>query len=244
MHIAVFQFGDPWYALASTSLVNGLLAAYPGSNIHWITSSENLPLFQYNKRLAEVCVGENSLHRKCDLAINLTPSPYCCQAMKSGDFGSRSGFVFDKNEIGVSDVSLSEILGVANGEQKTSKHVLQILFKLAGLKWRGEGYDLTYYPRNKMSKTKTGVAVDDDSLRQFIWDNLHLEYSKLWHVPMKQNLLKRIDEINRVKRIITNDWFCLHAAIALKKHVEFVDNQNYNMSVEFFGSGNHYRIET
>lgn len=243
MDIVVYQFGDPWYALASTSLVHGLRFAYPGCKIRWVTSEENFPLFAYNRRLTDVSIGENAPNSRCDLAVNLTPSPACCQAMKAGDFCDRRGFVFNKENVGVSDSSMLDILEVANGRQKTTKHVLQIIYSLAGLKWRGEGYDLSYYPRNKMRKTKTGVAVVDDSLRQFIWDGLKLEYSSLWHIPMKKNLLKRIDEINRVKRIITNDWFCLHASIALKKHVEFVDDQDYNMSVEFFGSGNHYRIE-
>ena len=67
--------------------------------------------------------------------------------------------------------------------------------------------------------------------------NIFLKY-----VRIRKRILKSIDEVNRCKTIITDDMFIVHAALALRKKVHFLDINNLNMNIEFFGQGQHYHI--
>jgi len=135
-----------------------------------------------------------------------------------------------------------EYFAIMHNRVRSDKNMLQVLYKLAGLTWKGEGYDLAYYPKNKTNKHRTGIAISNDALRQFVKNNLKLEMSEIHSVPIRKNLFKKMDEINRCVNIITDDLFILHASIALRKNVEFLDVLNTPTNVEFFGKGNHYRI--
>jgi len=242
MKIIIIQNGDPWQTLASSSLIRGFKIRYADCNITWITNTKSYDLLRYNERISELCVGLSPLKGKFDLAINLTPSLDSSQFIMRLDAVERRGFIASGTKIIGSDQGNESILSVFLGESSTDKNVLQLLFRLSGIKWEGDGYDISYFPRNKMKKGKTGIAVTNSSLRTYVKDNLELDYSDLWHVPIRNNLFKRIDEINRVKHLITDDLFCLHAGISLRKHVEFLDLSNLNMSIEFFNKGHHYRI--
>lgn len=242
MRFLILHHGDPWQSLAATSLIKGLSKRYPDCSLSWATSSESYPLYQFNQRLENIFVGKGPFKDKYDVTINLTPTEECARAMQETEAAERRGFVLQDSCLTTSEKSNDEFLPVLLGEASSSKNILQIYFRLAGMRWKGDGYDMSYYPRNKMKKSKTGIAVSDDSLRTFVKENLELDYSELWHVPLRSNLLKRIDEINRVKHLITDDLFCVHAGIAMRKHVEFLDTQNLNMSIEFFSKGNHHRI--
>lgn len=243
MNFLVLHHGESWQAVASTSLIRGLKWRYPDCHITWATSSENYPLFQYNERLNDICVGYGPFKGEFDVAINLCPVAEAAEALAATKASSKRGIISEANRLKTTSVENEDILEVLLGERRTSKHILQMYYRLAGERWKGEGYDLAYYPRNKMKKRKTGIAVADPNLRSFVKDNLRLDYSELWHVPMRANLLKRIDELNRVKHLITDDLFCAHIGIATRKHVEFLDTKNLNMTVEFFSKGHHHRID-
>jgi hypothetical protein len=131
---------------------------------------------------------------------------------------------------------------ILTGNKRSDKNILQLLYKFAEITWRGEGYSLNYFPRNKNNKQKTGVAVSNDLLKTFIIKNLHLQLSELHSVPLKEDIFKKIDEINRCQNIITDDLFILHAAIAYRKNVQFLDFYNLCYNIEFFGSGKHYKF--
>lgn len=243
MHFLVLHHGEPWQAVASTSLIRGLKRTEASCQITWATSPENYPLFQYNERLTDVCVGYSPLKGSFDVAINLIPSVSSGEMLAKTDAVSKLGFIEAKGKVTTIHPENDDILRVFLGERSTTKHILQMYYRLAGMRWRGEGYDLAYFPRNKMKRRKTGIAVGDNELRAFVKENLKLDFSDLWHVPLRENLLKRIDEINRVKHLITDDLFCAHVGIATRKHVEFLDTKNLNMGIEFFNKGHHHRID-
>jgi hypothetical protein len=113
---------------------------------------------------------------------------------------------------------------------------------MCNLTWRGEGYDLSYYPKNRNKDFKTGIAIKEINLRQYVKNNLKLKLSEMCTIPMRENILKKIDEINRCSNIVTDDLFVVHAGIALRKNVEFLDINGLSPKFEFFGRGNCYRI--
>lgn len=243
MNFLISHYGEPWQAVAATSLIKGLRAKHADCKISWATTSECFHLYQYNRNLEDVYVGPGSIKGGFDVAINLTPTMEAVKALDGTEASQKIGFVLSKGNVAPFVPENEDILEVLLGNRRTNKHILQMYYRLAGLRWRGEGYDFAYYPRNKMKKRKTGIAVSDPNLRSFVKDNLSLEYSEIWHVPLRTNLLKRIDEINRVKHLITDDLFSAHIGIATRKHVEFLDINNLNMSIEFFNKGHHHRID-
>lgn len=241
--IVILQYGEPWITLASTSVIKSIGNKYKKSTIDWATTSDSYSLLQYNSRIRDILVGYGPFHNSYDVAINLSPTKESCLTMNIIESDVKLGFGEIDGEIGYLNNDAKEGFEVLHKGLPSDRHILQIIFRIAGLKWRGEGYDLAYYPKNKMKKGKTGIAISDSRLRKYVKNNLQLNKSELWHVPMKQDILKRIDEINRCKRIVTNDLFSAHAAIAMRKHVEFLDDQGLNMGMEFFGNGNHIKFE-
>lgn len=238
----ILQYGSPWISLASTTLIKAMHKKHKKLSLDWATDQESYCLFQHNSRIRDLMVGYGPFHNQYDIAINLSPTAEACSVMTAIDANCKLGFGEFAGEIGCFNTEAEEGLNVLKDGATSERHILQILFRIAGLRWRGDGYDLAYYPKNKMKRGKTGIAIGDDDLRKYVKDNLNLSQSELWHVPLKQNLLKRIDEINRCKRIVTDDLFAAHASIAMRKHVEFLDKNGLNIHMEFFGNGNHIRL--
>jgi len=243
MKFLVIHNGEPWQSLAATSLIRGLKHRHENCLIDWATSVDSYCLFQFNKNLSEVYIGLGPFKGSYDVAINLTPTIEAVNSLEKISAISKIGFIKKNDHVGVSDSENEYMLQVFSGKENTSKNIFQMYYRLADMKWKGEGYDLSYFPRNRMKKRRTGIAVKDVSLRSYVKENLNLDYSELWHVPLRSDLLKRIDEINRVKHLITDDLFCVHAGIAMRKHVEFLDMNNFNMSIEFFSKGHSYKID-
>ena len=89
-----------------------------------------------------------------------------------------------------------------------------------------------------------GIAIANANLRNFVNDRLDLKASKLWIIPYKKNIVRRMDEINRCKRVITDDLFTSQIAIALKKFVYFLQIVPLAFNIEMFGSGKVYPVPT
>lgn len=241
--ILVLQYGEPWLNIASTSLIKALHKIYDNLSLDWATSQNSYCLFQHNPRIRDVMAGYGPFYNHYDIVINLTPTKEACSVMNNIKANKKIGFGETSGNIVYLNEEAEEGLKVLKYDYISERNILQILFRIAGLRWKGEGYDLTYYPKNKMKKNKTGIAIRDDDLRQYVKNNLNLKNSDIWHVPLKKNLLKRIDEINRCKRIVTDDLFTVHVSIAMRKHVEFIDKKRLNINMEFFGNGNHIRLD-
>jgi len=224
----VVHHGQPWESLCATSLIKRLHKENAGLSLDWATTEDSYCLFRYNKKIDNIFIGMPNSIDSYDFIITLS------------EIGRK---------LDIEDVSKTKLKGFLSIDcpkdvqsyfsgNKVDKHILQILFRASGLSWRGDGYDLAYYPKNKTKQTKTGIAISNGELRSYVKKNLALRLSEPWHVPLKQDLLKRIDEINRCQRIITDDLFTVHAALALRKHVEFLDSESFNAEIEFFGHGN------
>jgi len=128
------------------------------------------------------------------------------------------------------------------GQKKTRMNMFQIYFKIAGIKWRGQGYDFNYFPKSKCKTNKTGLAIANANLRNFIIDKLSLDESKLWIIPYKKNIFRKIDEINKCKRIVTDDFFTMNVASYLKKSIYFLKTLPYTTRIEIFNNGYIYNV--
>lgn len=124
-----------------------------------------------------------------------------------------------------------------NKSEHSSRNLFQMFFSMMGVTWNGEGYDFHYYPRNRQKKDTVGIAIRDSELKDYITTNIVIRDTKRWDIPIKMNVLKQADEINRCSHIITDDETCVHVALALRKNVEYVVTNEPNYSTEMFGSG-------
>lgn len=209
------------------SLIIGLQKLYPGSYVIWAGTSYCSELVRYNKRIkrildiaedfglktlemvfgADICVNASFSSKSKQFASNV-------KAPKTYGF-TRDGAVSHKAEF---------FENVISGKISTKKTLLQMYYDLADLRWRGEGYGLTYYPRVKQTEKCGLYLIDNDQ-----------EVVDCTKIKMPRPILKRLDIVNKYAEIVTNDLFTAHASIALRKKCTLIMDLPYQM--EFFGRG-------
>lgn len=242
MNIAVLNYGEPWHVLVSTSLIRGLKRKYPDSDIYFFSSQDSYPVLQYNSKIHAVSGYVYDINVTFDFAINMTPSVEASNFMLEFNTKNKFGFIENGGNVLPINKDAEEYFSIMHNGVRSDKNILQVFYKICGLVWRGEGYDFAYYPKNRTNAKKTGIAISNNALRQFVKNNLKLQMSEMHSVPIRNNIFKKIDEINRCKYIITDDLFILHSSIALRKNIEFLDTIGLTTKIEFFGKGNYYRI--
>ena len=78
-------------------------------------------------------------------------------------------------------------------------NIFQLYFILSGLTWKGEGYNLAYYPKTKVRSNRIGVSVANANIRNYILDNLEVDNKKIWYIPYKKNIFKFIEIRMKIK---------------------------------------------
>lgn len=76
--------------------------------------------------------------------------------------------------------------------------------------------------KTRRDRSASGVAIKNDNLRSYVKNAFFAEDKRLWHVPVRQNLIKRYDECNTVQNIVTDDIFCALSGVAMNKDVIFL----------------------
>ena len=216
---------------------------YNNPKITWIVKDDiNKSLLEYSDNIDKIVTCQDFIEKPFsdyEVFINLHPlfNPTNQISEEFGlTFSKTYGFYQNKESL-----FFDEIL---YGNKQTSMNMFQIYFKLAGMLWKGEGYDINYFPKTKSKKNRAGIAVAHANLRNYIIENIDLESMKTWIVPYKKNVFKYMDEINRCKQIITDDTLTLHLALYLRKKVHFLQTINDNIKIELFGQGKIYYVQS
>jgi len=235
MRILVFHLGSSCDCLIATSVLRGLTKKEGKASIYCVTrDTECKKIFSYSKRVRNSYVlskvPNGFFDKQFDRVILLSDG--VDEDLYKGD-----------EIIGVGQSEKADaMLSILYGDTNSRKNIFQVYYNMAGLKWKGEGYDFRYRPRSRSKGQRTGMCLANANLREYIIDKLHLNNSRLWYVPFKRNLFRRIDEINKCKRIITDDFCTLNIALCLRKEVHFLQAIPYNMNIELFGSGHLYKV--
>lgn len=192
-------------------------------------------VFKYNnfvKNTYDVKNIPNDFWQKSfDLAINL-----------HSDFDQQSS-VNAKEYLGLGfHEKAAPFYEIFEGRKNTKKNLFQIYYNLAGYTWKGESYYFKYYPKTRSKSHRTGVAVVNKNLSNYISDKLKLDLSNTTYLPHKKNIFKMLDELNRNSNIITDDFLTMNLATCLKKHVFFLKTIPYSFKIEFFGKGKLYKV--
>jgi len=235
MKIVVVHIDSLTDCLAASSVNAGLLKKYKDAHITWIVANDDAKsIFSFNENVQALTIDEFKMMHSLDIYdifINLSCNLDRVPIVHSKD---KKGFYFEpKND---------KYRVCICGDSFLDMNIFQIYYRVAGMSWRGEGYDIHYYPKTKRKKSRVGLAMANANLRNFIRDNLDLEISKLWTIPYKKNLFKRMDEINRCQSVVTDDALTMHLALALRKKVYFLQVLPVNFKIEMFNSGEVYSV--
>lgn len=215
----------------STCLFKGILKEAQFSNFYVYTTPENINIYKYNKNVKLVSSDITDFYDlHFDLLLNLSPE-YHNTVIKT-----REIIGFNYTDI------YQDYYDMIYGDKKTKSNIYQIYYNLLGLKWKGEGLFLQYYPKSKEKIKKTGISISNSNLRCYILDKLNLEESKTYCIPFKKNIFRKADQINQCNQIVTDDFYTLQIALWLKKYVFFLKTINYNYKIEYFGTGQEINI--
>lgn len=72
---------------------------------------------------------------------------------------------------------------------------------------------------------ENGIAVRDDDMRMLIKRKFFSDDSRLWHIPIKEDLTKRFFEINYCFNVVTDDYFYAMICLILGKKTIFLNNK-------------------
>lgn len=238
MNILFTHLGTPSECLIATSLLKGVVSSFQNSKVHVIVQDERcVDLFKFNERVRGVYnsnyLPEWLASTDFDVLLNLHPA-FTKEDSDLFRIKEKRGFWFCPEHQFFQDVIY--------GGKKASISLFQAYYRLAGMKWRGQGYDLSYRPQTRSNKTKTGLAVANMNLKRYVVNHLKLDQTRLWTIPLRENVFKRLDELNRCGSIVTDDFFTMNLALFLRKKVHFLKTVPYPMKLEFFGRGQVYEV--
>lgn len=227
-NILLINLGTPFECFISTALINGLYKKYDNPSITVLVSDNKncIDIYRFNKKINRVITFSKVdiiLSEKFDVLINL-----------SSDFNTN---INSKEKFGFNFTNCDNIEKILKGNKRTNKNLFQIYFNIADVSWRGEGINLSYFPKTKVNKNRTGIFISDLNVKKILKENLLLEKTKPYIVKYKDNIFKRIDEINKFNYIITDDLFCAYICVLLKRTFFFLKDREYNFSIETFSIG-------
>ena len=232
----IIHLGTPCECLIATSIMRDKVFGH--NYFEWIVANrDSAQILKYNKKVKNVHLypklPDNLFSQHFDCVINLHPdfNPLCCPTF---DANKTIGFHYS-NET-------DEWKSVLYGSKLSNKSIFQLYYRMSGLKWKGQGYDISYRPRSKSKKKTSGIAIANANLRHYVIEKLNLDQSKLWYIPHKKHIFAKMDEINKCPYIVTDDFFTLNIALCLKKNVYFLETLPFNTRLELFGSGKTFQV--
>jgi hypothetical protein len=202
---------EPSEAFVITSLIRRLIS--DGFRVHCLADamSANLMSFCDNCSIGLIEDGTTDVY---DTAINFSLSDLATGLMRDINASKKYGYGKAANGISFFNEGADRHYRATHIGIPTDANLFQLVFGLAG------------------------VAMKDDRIRNYIYSNLKLDKTRLWKIPFKHNILKQIDETNRCKSIITDDFVIFNIALSLRKNVEYIIRKPPAFKLELFGSGN------
>ena len=232
MEVVIIHLGNMSQLVPATGVIKGIKKQRINTNITWVVSKEEFCYINdHNKDIKKTISLEQFIKSggEYDLLINLYP--YFPENLYINPIVRHTtGFYFDPY--------FDKFKKVFSGDKESSEmNIFQLYFILSGLIWRGEGYDIRHYPKTKAKANKIGVSVANANIRNYVLDNLKIDNKKIWYIPYKKNIFKRMDEINKCKKIITDDLITFHLAISMRKYVYYLETFQLSTKLELFDRG-------
>lgn len=232
MNVGVVHPGGLTDCIIGSSINKAIRGKAPGVKVYWLViDSAAKSLLKVNENIEDAMTLSEFLVKSISLDAIFNFSPEFKPQMAEMMAGQPAGFGFNFTE------GSEKYVDVLYGNKYVKMNAFQVHFSIVGFKWHGESYDICYYPKSKSKKNRAGLAIANANLRNYVHDNLDLENMNPWIIPYKQNVLRKMDEINRCRHVVTDDILTFHLAVYLRKHVQFLDIIPRNCKLEFFGQG-------
>lgn len=123
---------------------------------------------------------------------------------------SVSGCVADE-----SDARWASVSNCWNGQNESS--IIELYYGIFG-----SDMDMRIFDSIKGSKPYAGVAIKSDPVRMLVKSAFFADNTRLWHVPIRQNVSKRIQESCVCATLVTDDPFCAMSSYAHGNSVIFL----------------------
>lgn len=232
MNVVINHDGPKEHDLVLTSVVKSFSTWRECKSIQVYANEAHLDLHRFTEPHIVVKKFFEPLSAQCDLLIDYGGSNMALQNARLIDHKEYLGLIAPRTD----EVDTHAFKGLYLKE-RVNRNLFQLMYGVAGLRWRGQGYGMKYFPRKRQKKNTVGVAIKNQSLRQCVRQFLNIEHTRIWQIPFKENLLKQFDEVNCAESVVTDDPFIMHVALCLRKHVEFLIYEPPNMRLELFGNG-------
>ncbi len=232
MEIIITHLGNISQLIPSTSIINGIKKQNINTNITWVVENKNFCYInKYNKDIKRTISFDQfiSEYKEYNLLINLYPC-FPENIKINSIIRDATGFYFHSYFDKFKKVFLEN-------NKQFDINIFQLYFILSGLTWKGEGYNLAYYPKTKVKSNRIGVSVANANIRNYVLDNLEVDDKKIWYIPYKKNIFKKMDEINKCKKIITDDLVTFHLSMFLRKYVYYLETFPLSTKLELFNHG-------
>lgn len=144
------------------------------------------------------------------------------------------GYIFSKNKISFTCKEVEDFFNCYCLKSGCDDNILSSFFSAFGFDWNKEGFNISYKSKSKSKNDRNGVAISNDNLRTFVKQNMFSNGEKLWHIPIRQDPLKCIDEVNKCSNIVTDNIFYAFVGSFLRKKIIFLVEDGCSFSPDIF----------
>jgi hypothetical protein len=144
------------------------------------------------------------------------------------------GYIFSKNKISFTCKEVEDFFNCYCLKSGCEDNILSSFFSAFGFDWNKEGFNISYKSKSKSKNDRNGVAISNDNLRTFVKQNMFSNGEKLWHIPIRQDPLKCIDEVNKCSNIVTDNIFYAFVGSFLRKKIIFLVEDGCSFSPDIF----------
>lgn len=232
MRVVVVHDGPPSQALVLTSVVGTLLERGGATSVTVSVAENCRPFFEHWDGVTYEPLTDVPPVSECDLLVDYGGSDRAVDKSLLFRPVRYRGLIPRDN----SEIDEHAFRGLYLREQ-VQRNLFQLMYGVAGLRWEGQGYRFRYYPKTRKKPGRVGIAVRDRGVRAYVEGRLRQDADRTWKVLFRQNVLKQFDEVNAADSVVTDDEFVLHAALCLRRHVEYLVYEPPNVKPEFFGNG-------
>jgi heptosyltransferase II len=224
-----------------------ILRRFPDAAVTWVTESPAMPLLQNNpfiQNIIPLAEAQETGGFVFDELYNFDEDLRACRLADAFSARKKKGFTGVNGNYAPFDADAQYAFTLSKDDALkfglNKKTYQQIIFEMAGLKWKGEDYVLGYQPK---SEVQYSVGINYLVGRKFPnkawphWQKLLGMLDSACAQTEFPSLEEYVDWINSCRIIVTGDTLGMHIALALKKKVVILMGSTSWNEIEVYNRG-------